>query len=119
MSLHETPHTVILEIPQTSVLPEGFAATPHNSGEITLYVQMTPKSSIYALDEYGVNVENAVKMMGNKGDEVWFSMQGARLRWTINERERILHIRSGCRLHGQGDECDHISAMCEEVRKQS
>jgi len=110
----ETPHSVTLDIPELAVVPEGWVAAPDSAGTVALRVQMTPKLPAFAIERYGVELERPMKMMGNLDDEPWFVMQGAKITWAINGRERTFHIRSACRLHANGDDCDHISVMLEE-----
>lgn len=115
----ETPHTVTLKIPAVNDLPEGFAAAPESAGTVSLKVQITPKTAAFALENYGVDVTKAAKMMGNVDDEPYFQMQGALLIWERNNRLVEFEIKSGVRYHGQGDDCDHISVILEEVRGNS
>lgn len=110
----ETPHTVTLVIPETADVPEGWQSAPESAGEISLNVQITPKTPGFAMDRYGVDLTKPAKMMGNLEDEVWFAMHGAEVRWSINGRERFFNIQSAVKSHMNGDDCDHVSVMLEE-----
>lgn len=114
MGLHERPHTVVVELPETATVPDGYEAAPHSAGEVTLLVQITPKTPGYAMERFGIELDRPFKLMANTEDEPFLIYDGARVRWTVNDRERIFYIRGAVRLHAQGDDCDHCSVMLEE-----
>lgn len=110
----ETPHSVTLVMPEVEAVPEGWQAALSDAGEITLKVQITPKTPGYAMTRYGADLMRPSKMMGNPDLEPFFAMHGAEVRWSINGRERIFNIRSAHRAHLEGDDNDHVSVMLEE-----
>lgn len=113
MSLTEKPHTVVIELPETAELPAGYESAPGVTGEVSLDVQITPKTAGYGVENYGVELARPYKMMAENEDEP-FLIQGARVRWDIGSRERIFYIRTPVRFHAQGDDCDHVSVLMEE-----
>jgi hypothetical protein len=111
--LAEKPHILTIELPATAQVPPGYEGAPHSTGSVTIYGQVTPKSMTFALNNYGVELRRPHKLMADTGEEA-FLVQGARVVWSANGRERVFYIATPVRYHGQGDGCDHISVMMEE-----
>lgn len=113
VSLTEKPHRVTIELPDTEQTPSGYEAAPHKTAEVSLDVQITPKSVAFGLENYGVELARPYKLMAENSDEP-FLIHGAKVRWMAGGRERVFYIKSPVRFHAQGDDCDHVSVMIEE-----
>lgn len=113
MSLAEKPHAVTIELNGTEQVPAGYEGAPTPEATIALKVQITPKNAAFALQNYGIELVRPYKLMADVTDEP-FLLQGAKVLWNANGRQRVFDIRTPVRYHGQGDDCDHVSVMIEE-----